>query len=119
MFFGRKKKEEEKVCLDSGFHYQTVINGEPAIKPYYYMRNGLLHVRYTVDRCIKLSKVEELKIKEEMSMRLALKQDILSSHWDFLTRFAEKEICQYGLAESYKRSQELAQKYREEHGLQN
>lgn len=31
----------------------------------------------------------------------------------------EKEILQDGLAESYKRSQELAQKYREEHGLQN
>lgn len=123
MFFGRKKKEEikteERVCPNNEFHYQTVINGETAIKPYYYLRNGLLHVRYTVDRCIKLSKDEELKIKEELSMRPALKQDVLGSHWNLLTRFVEKEIIQDGLAEGYERSQELAQKYREEHGLQN
>ena len=37
---------------------RTYIEGELAIKPYYYFRNGHLHVRYNVDRAIELSEAE-------------------------------------------------------------
>ena len=41
---------------------QVYVEGELAIKPYYYFRNGYLHIRYNVDRVIKLSETEAAKL---------------------------------------------------------
>ena len=51
-----------------GMEDRCIVNGDTAIKPYYYMRNGLLHVRFTVDRCVELSKAEENQIKAELDL---------------------------------------------------
>lgn len=78
---------------------KKVVNGETAIKPYWYLRNGLLHIRYNVDRCIKLSPSEEAEIKRKLSENPAEKQCILEDKWDFLTECVGKTIIHDGIAE--------------------
>ena len=78
---------------------RTYINGETAIKPYYYFRNGSLHVRYTVDRCMKLSSSEVAKLKDELTASPSYKQSILRKAWSFFSVTVGKEIIHDGIAE--------------------
>lgn len=98
-----KKKTKKEIYDSSLFDQRTYINGEIAIKPYYYMRNGLLHVRYTVDRCVELSKAEDTKIKVDLTSSPADKQTVLSNAWNFLTNAVGKTIIMDGIAEMEKR----------------
>lgn len=91
---------------------KTYINGETCIKPYYYMRNGLMHVRYTVDRCIKLTEDEEKRIKDQFKVRPYDKQNILADNWKFLTGCVEREIYLDGIEEGQKRIKELSDGYK-------
>lgn len=92
-------KNKKEMYDNSLYDMRTYINGETAIKPYYYLRNGLLHVRYTVDRCIKLSDAETAKIKVDMTASPYDKQAILSKAWNFLTNAVGKTIINDGIAE--------------------
>lgn len=92
---------------------RTHICGETAIKPYYYMRNGLLHVRYTVDRCVELTPSEVAKLKVDITANPENKQTILENMWNFLTLSVERKIIQDGIAELEKRIKEY------ENGLKN
>ena len=94
-----KKDMYNKSAID----LRTYINGETAIKPYYYIRNGLLHVRYTVDRCVELSKAEELQIKADLTANSSDKQNILAKSWQLLTVFIGKTIISDGVAELERR----------------
>ena len=78
------------------------INGETAIKPYWYYRNGLLHVRYNVDRCIELTTAEVTKLKVDLSAGTD-KQEILAKLWNLLTVTMERPIIMDGIAEIDKR----------------
>ena len=82
---------------------RTHICGETAIKPYYYMRNGLLHVRYTVDRCVELTPAEITKLKVDITANPENKQTILEEMWNFLTLSVERKIIHDGIAELEKR----------------
>lgn len=85
---------------------RTHICGETAIKPYYYMRNGLLHVRYTVDRCIKLTPSEVTKLKVDITASPEKKQQILAEMWNLLTVMVGRDIIHDGIAELEKRIKE-------------
>lgn len=93
----------------------TIINGEAAIKPYYYLRNGLLHVRFTVDKCVKLSTDEEDHIKAQLEGKPEQKQNILSKEWNLLTQFAGKAILNDGVMEGDKRTKEMTKEYKNGH----
>lgn len=93
----------------------TIINGEVAIKPYYYLRNGLLHVRFTVDKCVKLSTDEEARIKAQLEGKPEQKQDILGKEWNLLTQFAGKAILNDGVLEGDKRTKEMTKEYKNGH----
>jgi hypothetical protein len=80
-----------------------IINSENAIKPYFYLRNSLLHVRYCVDRVVELSEAEEAKIKDEISLEPYNKQKILKDNWNFLTKMVGKSILEDGIAEVNRR----------------
>ena len=82
---------------------RTYVNGETAIRPYYYFRNGYIHVRYTVDRCIELSETEVEKLKAEMSTSSEDKQNILAKAWNFFTTCVNKPIINDGIRELEKR----------------
>ena len=70
---GKTRKEEYNESL---YGLRTYINGDIAIKPYYYFRNGLLHVRYTVDRCIELSPDEISRLKTDLTCNPSRKQEV-------------------------------------------
>ena len=95
----------------------TIINGEIAIKPYYYLRNGLLHVRFTVDRCVKLSPDEETRIKAQLEGKPEQKQNILDKEWNFLTQFVGKAILNDGVIEGYKKTKEMTKEYKNGHKI--
>lgn len=89
---------------------RTHICGETAIKPYYYMRNGLLHVRYTVDRCVELTPAEVTKLKVDITANPENKQKILEEMWNFLTVSVERKIIHDGIAEMERRIKQYASK---------
>lgn len=94
-----------------GTEDRCIINGDIAIKPYYYLRNGLLHVRHTVDRAVALSKEEELKIKAELDSDPANKQQILGREWNLQTVMNEKPILMDGIKAGEDRMKELSSKF--------
>ena len=101
-----KKDMYDNSILDLRIH----ICGETAIKPYYYMRNGLLHVRYTVDRCVELTPSEVAKLKVDITANPERKQTILEEMWNFLTLSVERKIIHDGIAEMERRIKEYGLK---------
>lgn len=91
---------------------RRVVNGFPVIEPYFYYRNGLLHVRYTVDKCVELSPTEQKTVKEEMSKEPYNKQAILEANWKFFTEQVGKPVIEDGIAEAEKRMKELSSGYK-------
>lgn len=75
---------------------RTHINGETAIKPYYYFRCGALHARYTVDRVIELTPAEVAKLKVDLTT--GDKQETLAKTWNMLEHCVERPIIQDGIA---------------------
>lgn len=106
-------KTKKEMYDESLFDKRTYINGETAIKPYYYFRNGSLHVRYTVDRCMKLSSSEVAKLKDELTARTAYKQSILKKAWNFFSVTVGKEIIHDGVAELEKQIKEFKNGYKD------
>lgn len=101
------KRERSGLYVDT----HTYINGETAIKPYYYFRNRLLHVRYTVDRCIELSPSEAEELKRKLAENPADKQGIFSKAWSFFTDCVEKTVIHDGIKEIEER---VTRKYRQQ-----
>ena len=60
-------------------------------KVYYYLRNGLLHVRYSVTRFIKMSDTELKELRERLSKSNDKQQEMLSE-WKFQTSNLGKEV---------------------------
>lgn len=75
---------------------RTHINGETAIKPYYYFRCGVLHARYTVDRAIELTPTESAKLKVDLTS--GDKQEVLGKAWNMFEKTVERTIIQDGIA---------------------
>ena len=71
---------------------------ETAIKPVFFLKGKRLFVRYTVDRCIQLSKDEEKRLKNEMTEKPYDKQEILESAWKFYVDCVKKTVIQDGIA---------------------
>lgn len=88
--------------IDLRTHVRFDDTDEIAIKPYYYYRNGLLHIRYMVDRCVELSPTEQAKLKVDMSTTFD-KQTLFAKAWNFFTTCVEKPIIRDGIAEMERR----------------
>ena len=97
MFFIKKTRKEE--YRTNPFCKPVTINGETAIKPYFYLRNGYIHARYTVDRCMKLSPSEVRVLKEKITQDPAHKQDTLIASWKFYSDCVGKEVIMDGIKE--------------------
>lgn len=99
---------------------RCLVNGEVAVKPYRYMRNGLLHIRYTVDRCVELSKTEEETIKNEITQHPENKQEILSKYWNLLTVMVKKPIIKDGIRAVDNKIKDKCMRYKKhENGYKN
>lgn len=90
------------------FRYKgrVYVNGETAIEPYYYLRNGLIHIRYTVDRCIELSDSEIADLKKSMTENPSDKQGVLAKAWNFFSQCVGKPVIHDGVTEIDKRIRE-------------
>lgn len=101
MKISKEKKMEKRTKKDeyneSLFDKRTYINGETAMKPYYYYRNGTLHVRYNVDRCIELSETESEALKKQMSENPVDKQGVLENAWSFFSMTVGKPVIHDGI----------------------
>lgn len=100
------KKTKKEIYDESLFDKRTHINGETAIKPYHYFRNGTIHVRYTVDRCMRLTPGEVERLKADITASPAEKQRILSDMWNFLSVTVGREVIHDGIAELEKQIKE-------------
>ena len=76
---------------------------EIAVKPYYYFRNGMIHIRYNVDRCIELSPSESARLKVELTSSGRDKQEVLAEVWNLYTTRVGKSVIRDGIAEIEKR----------------
>ena len=94
-----------------GMEDRCIINGDIAVKPYYYLRNGLLHVRHTVDRAVNLSKDEVMRIKEELNKDPAQKQQILGREWNLQTVMNEKPVIMDGIKAAEERMSILSSRF--------
>lgn len=80
---------------------------ETAIKPFLFIKGNELHVRYTVDRCMKLTSSEVARLKDELTASPAYKQSILKKAWNFFSVTVGKEIIHDGIAELEKQIKEF------------
>ena len=93
-----ENRTKKDMYNESLYDIRTYINGDIAIKPYYYLRNGLLHVRYTVDRCIELTSTEVGRLKTDLTAG-ADKQETLGKMFNLLATHGERTIIADGIAE--------------------
>lgn len=84
--------------IDLRTHVKIGDEDEIAMKPYYYFRNGKLHIRYNVDRCIELTPSEVARLKVALASTYD-KQTILAKEWNFQTTCVKKPIIRDGIAE--------------------
>lgn len=101
-----KKELYDSSLYDMRTHVKVGEDDEIAIKPYYYLRNRLLHIRYTVDRCVELSEAEATEVKISLAS-IYDKQTALAKAWKFFTGNVEKPIIRDGVAEMERRIKEF------------
>ena len=95
----RTKKDEYNESLYDLRTYINVNNNELDVmkeidrdgKAYYYLRNGLLHIRYNVIRCVEMSNNELKELRERLNKSKDKQQELLAE-WEFLTGNLEKEV---------------------------
>ena len=97
-----EKKAKKQMYDESVFDLRTHINVnnneldvrkeiDRGGKAYYYLRNGLLHVRYSVTRFVEISDAELKELRERLSKSNDKQQEMLSE-WKFQTGNLEKEV---------------------------
>lgn len=88
-------------------NYKNVyIEGIKVSKPYFYVRNSLLHVKGNFDKCIELSQDEFENLKDllnHFSYGAEEKQAVLYSFWQFCEKELGKPVIQDGLREIERR----------------
>lgn len=95
----RTKKDEYNESLYDLRTYINVNNNELDVmkeidrdsKVYYYLRNGLLHIRYSVTRFVEMSDTELKELRERLSKSKDKQQELLAE-WEFQTGNLEKEV---------------------------
>ena len=102
----RIKKDMYNSCpYDMRTRVKVEGGEEIAMKPYYYYRNGMLHIRYNVDRCIELTDSEKAKLKVDMASTFD-KQSLFAKTWNFFVTCVGKPVIRDGIAEVEKRMKE-------------
>ena len=97
-----EKKTKKQMYDESVFDLRTYINVnnieldirkeiDRGGKAYYYLRNGFLHVRYSVTRFVEMSNTELKELRERLSKSNDKQQELLAE-WKFQTGNLEKEV---------------------------
>ena len=71
---------------------RIMVNGDVAIKPYLYVRNKMLHVRFTSDKCVALTESEESELYRRLTEHPEKKQEIFAEFWSMITSMIERPV---------------------------
>ena len=71
---------------------RVMVNGDVAIKPYLYVRNKMLHVRFTSDKCVALTESEERELYRRLTEHPEKKQEILAEFWSMTANTIERPV---------------------------
>lgn len=71
---------------------RIMVNGDVAIKPYLYVRNKMLHVRFTSDKCVALTESEESELYRRLTEHPEKKQEILAEFWSMTADMIERPV---------------------------
>lgn len=71
---------------------RVTVEGDVAIKPYFYIRNKFLHVRYTSDKCVQLTDAELSELYRRLTEHPENKQGIFEEVWSFVAHTAERPL---------------------------
>ena len=63
---------------------RVAVDGNIAIKPYFYIRNKHLHVRYTNDKCVELTDSELERLYKELTEHPERKQEVFAQMWSIV-----------------------------------
>lgn len=89
-----------------GNYRNVYVEGVKVSKPYFYVRNGLLHVKGNFDKCIELSQAEVQNLKDRLnscSYGAEEKQEVLYAFWQFCEKELKKTVIRDGLLEIERR----------------
>jgi hypothetical protein len=71
---------------------RVVVDGNVAIKPYLYIRNKNLHVRFTCDKCVELTDAELSTLYKRLNEHPESKQDIFAEVWSVVANLNERPV---------------------------
>lgn len=71
---------------------RVVVEGDVAIKPYLYVRNKNLHVRFTCDKCVELTEAELSSLYKRLDEHPESKQDIFAEVWSVVANLNERPV---------------------------
>ena len=71
---------------------RVAVEGNIAIKPYFYVRNKNLHVRFTCDKCVELTDAEMERLFEQIDRHPEKKQVIYAEMWSVVANLNERPV---------------------------
>lgn len=71
---------------------RVAVDGNIAIKPYFYIRNKNLHVRFTCDKCVELTDSELSSLYKRLDEHPESKQDIFAEVWSVVANLNERPV---------------------------
>ena len=63
---------------------RVIVDGNVAIKPYFYVRGKHLHVKFSCDKCIELTDNELRALYQKLTDRPEKKQEIFEEMWSIV-----------------------------------
>lgn len=71
---------------------RTIVDGNVAVKPYFYIRNKNLHVRYVCDKCVKLTDNELAVLYKHLDEHPEKKQEIFAETWSIVANLNKRPV---------------------------
>ena len=75
-----------------GITMRVTVDGNVAIKPYFYLRNKNLHVRFTEDKCVELTDAEMERLFKQIDEHPEKKQIIYAELWSVVANLNERPV---------------------------
>ena len=71
---------------------RVIVDGNVAIKPYFYIRNKHLHVRFTSDKCVPLTDTELEKVYKSLDEHPENKQEVFAEMWSIVANLLDRPL---------------------------
>ena len=71
---------------------RVIVEGNVAIKPYFYVRGKHLHVKFSSDKCVELTDNELHAVYQKLTEHPEKKQDILEDMWSLVANIDNRPL---------------------------